>query len=187
MFCKRNKPDVYFTTGDYKRYTEIFNYFYARLCFFANRILKDRQTAEDLVSDVFVKLWTNPLTFETKANAKAWLYITTRNTCFNYCKKLYLQYQSEIDPSSVYTHETVLTSMIRTEILREIMSLIELLPTECRRIFKLSYFNDLSNQEIAKELCVSIHTVKNQKARAIYLLKRRFKILRLFSLFTFFI
>jgi RNA polymerase sigma-70 factor (family 1) len=176
MFCKKNKSNVYFTPGDYKRFTEIFNYFYVRLCFFANKILKDRQTSEDLVSDVFVKLWTNPLTFETEANAKAWLYITTRNTCFNYSKKT-RQCKYEIEVNSVYTDETVLTSIIQTEILQEIMNIIERLPTECRRIFKLSYFDDLSNQEIAEKLCLSIHTVKNQKARGIYLLKKRMRIL----------
>lgn len=176
MFCpKSSEPQMYFTPKDYKRFTEIFNFFYRRLCFFANRLLKDPQAAEDLVADVFLKIWATQVGFKTLANAKAWLYITTRNSCLNYCKKIKHECYTEIDSNSFYSEETVATSITRAEVLQEIVNIIEGLPVECRRIFKLGYLGNLTNQEIARELCLSIHTVKNQKARAIYLIRKRLR------------
>jgi RNA polymerase sigma-70 factor (ECF subfamily) len=63
--------------------------------------------------------------------------------------------------------------MIRAEVLREINREIENLPEQCRKIFKMSFFDGKKNQEIASMLEISVHTVKNQKARAIQLLRVR--------------
>jgi RNA polymerase sigma-70 factor (family 1) len=178
MFCKiKSEPKIYFTSGDPKKFTETFTLFYAKLCFFANRIVKDPQAAEDVVVDVFLKLWIIQGNFETVTNVKAWLYLTTRNSCFNYCKQTSKVCYGEIEPNSIYSDETVLTGITRAEILQEIMNMIENLPIECRRIFKLSYFDDLTNGEIAEMLSLSIHTVKNQKARGVYLIRKRLKYL----------
>jgi RNA polymerase sigma-70 factor (family 1) len=176
MFCRKS-PDseVYFTPHDYKMFTEIFNFFYGRLCFFANRLLKDPQAAEDLVADVFLKLWATQVSFKKSTSAKAWLYITTRNACFNYCKKVRHESSEKINANCFYSDETVLASITQAETLQEILNIINGLPTECYRIFKLSYFDNLTNDEIAKQLCLSIHTVKNQKARAIYLIRKRLR------------
>jgi RNA polymerase sigma-70 factor (ECF subfamily) len=111
--------------------------------------------------------------FPTDTTVKAWLYITTRNSCFNYIKRINKVSLQEIEPNSVYSDETILVAIIRTEILQEIITLIDTLPIECRRIFKLSCFDGLTNNEIATKLCLSIHTVKNQKARAVYLIRKR--------------
>lgn len=176
MFCKiRAEQKIYFTAGDPNKFTEMFNFFYPRLCFFANRIVKDPQAAEDVVVDVFFKFWIIQGNFETSTNVKAWLYVTTRNCCLNYSKLVSKVCYGEIELNSVYSDETILTSITRAEILQEIMNIVESLPVECRRIFKLSYFDDLTNSEIAETLSLSIHTVKNQKARAIYLIRKRLR------------
>ena len=50
MFCRKSsETKPYFKAGDNERFTEIFNFFYARLCFFANRLLRDPQASEDIV------------------------------------------------------------------------------------------------------------------------------------------
>lgn len=173
MFCRKTpEPKPYFKAGDTERFTEIFNFYYARLCFFANRLLRNPEASEDIVSDVFITLWTVEIKFATDTTVKAWLYITTRNSCFNYIKRINKISPQEIEPNSVYSDETILVAITRAEILQEIMTLIDTLPIECRRIFKLSYFDGLTNNEIAEKLCLSIHTVKNQKARAIYLIRK---------------
>jgi RNA polymerase sigma-70 factor (ECF subfamily) len=147
--------------------------FYNPLTLFADRLLKDRAAAEDIVGESFIKLWNKKNDFETVQNIKAFLYITVRNASLNYLKQAkrdslskqqlaYLQSEKE---------EFVLNAMIRAEVLKEILQEIDKLPEQCGKVLKLGYLEGLKNHEIAEMLHISVHTVKNQKARAIQLLK----------------
>jgi RNA polymerase sigma-70 factor (ECF subfamily) len=71
--------------------------------------------------------------------------------------------------------EFVLNEMIRAEVLKEVMNEINNLPEQCGKVLKLAYLDGLKNQEVAKVLNISVHTVKNQKARAIQLLRTRLR------------
>src|SRR5687767_1865258 len=66
----------------------IFKMYYAPLCLFAERMLRDRPAAEDIVGDTFIKLWNRHTDFENLMNVKAFLYITTRNACLNLLKQM---------------------------------------------------------------------------------------------------
>jgi len=125
--------------------------FYSPLTLFADRLLKDRAAAEDIVGESFIKLWNKKNDFETVQNIKAFLYITVRNASLNYLKQAkrdslskqqlaYLQSEKE---------EFVLNSMIRAEVLKEILQEIERLPEQCGKVLKLGYLEGLKNQEIA--------------------------------------
>jgi len=147
--------------------------FYSPLTLFADRLLKDRAAAEDIVGESFIKLWNKKNDFETVQNIKAFLYITVRNASLNYLKQAKrdsLSKQQLAYPQSE-KEEFVLNSMIRAEVLKEILQEIERLPEQCGKVLKLGYLEGLKNQEIADMLHISVHTVKNQKARAIQLLK----------------
>jgi RNA polymerase sigma-70 factor (ECF subfamily) len=65
----------------------------------------------------------------------------------------------------------VLNNIIRTEVMTEIYRQIEKLPTQSKKVLKMSIFENMRNHEIAAALDVSIHTVKNQKVRAMQLLR----------------
>src|SRR6266700_1876162 len=160
---------IAFRAGDQKAMSSLFSMFYKPLALFAGRMLKDRLAAEDVVEESFIKLWHRHEDFETLQNIKAFLYITTRNACLNLLKQM--NRESLTKKQYAYLtgdkEEFVLNEMIRAEVLREILEEIEKLPGQCRKIFKLSYLEGMKNQEIADKLSISIHTVKNQKARAI--------------------
>jgi RNA polymerase sigma-70 factor (family 1) len=147
--------------------------FYSPLCLFAERLLTDRAAAEDIVGDSFIKLWDRRTDFETLQTIKAFLYITVRNASLNYLKQVKRDTLSkkQLAYLSSEKEEFVLNDIIRSEVLREIMSEIETLPEQCRKVLKLGYLEGKRNQEIADMLGISVHTVKNQKARAIQLLK----------------
>ena len=76
-----------FNKGNQRSFSSIFNTYYASLCFFAERMILDKQEAEDIVEETFVKLWRLHANFETMQNIKAFLYITTKNACLNYIKQ----------------------------------------------------------------------------------------------------
>jgi RNA polymerase sigma-70 factor (ECF subfamily) len=106
-------------------------------------------------------------------NVNAFLYITTRNACLNQLKQMQRESLSKKQFAWVSgdKEEFVLNEMIRVEVLQEIHREIDNLPAQCQKIFKLSYYEGKKNHEIAELLNISVHTVKNQKARAIQLLK----------------
>jgi RNA polymerase sigma-70 factor (ECF subfamily) len=152
-------------------------HFHNPLCLFADRLLKDRAVAEDIVEESFIKLWHKRADFETVQNIKAFLYITVRNASLNHLKQAKRESLSkkQLAYLSGEKEEFVLNEMIRAEVLKEIMIEIEKLPEQCGKVLKLGYLEGLKNQEIADLLHVSVHTVKNQKARAIQLLKIKFR------------
>lgn len=163
--------------GDPEALQTLLKHYYSALCLFAERLLGDSAAAEDIVGESFVKLWKKRTDFENHQNLKAFMYITVRNACLNYLK------QAKRDSLSKKQHayltgekeEFVLNEMIRAEVLKEIMDAINNLPEQCRKVLKLGYLEGMKNQEIAAKLNISVHTVKNQKARGIQLLKIRLR------------
>ena len=147
--------------------------FYSPLCLFAERLLKDKAASEDIVGESFIKLWHKRADFESLQNIKAFMYITVRNACLNYLKQAKRESlnQKQLAYITGEKEEFVLNEMIRAEVLKEIMHEIDKLPEQCGKVLRLGYLEGLRNQEIADLLHISVHTVKNQKARAIQLLK----------------
>jgi RNA polymerase sigma-70 factor (ECF subfamily) len=150
---------------------------YYPLCHFADGLLNDVPAAEDIVTEVFVVLWRKHGDFKTLQNIKAFLYISTRNACINYLKKL--QRDSEMRSglskylSDEYS-EFALNEMIRMEEMQQVYEVIESLPCQCRRIFKLCYMEGVKNPEIAEKFNISVNTVKNHKVKALNLLRLKF-------------
>jgi RNA polymerase sigma-70 factor (family 1) len=164
-----------FNKGTSKSFNTIFNIFYPALCFFAERMIANREEAEDIVGESFVKLWRLHANFETMQNIKAFLYITTKNACLNYLKQSERTAKRQQDMLYVLSNneDHILSELTRTEVIRELHAAIESLPPQCRKIVRMSFVEGLKNQEIANQLNLSIQTVKNQKVRAIYLLKMK--------------
>lgn len=162
-------------SGNEKSLQSLFNLYYRPLRFFATRLLKDQFCAEDIVEESFIKLWSRKADFKSLQNIKAFLYITTRNACLNALK----QQQRDIVSKNQLAYltsekeEYVLNEMVKSEVLEEITRKVETLPGQCRKIFIMSFINGYKNHEIATALKISVHTVKNQKIRAIQLLKLR--------------
>jgi RNA polymerase sigma-70 factor, Bacteroides expansion family 1 len=176
--------------GEPEALQSLLELFYGALCLFAERMVTDRQAAEDIVGEAFIKLWKRRDNFATVQNIKAFLYISTRNAALNLLKQA--KRESLSKKQLAYLSEEqgafVLNDMVRAEVLREIMQEIDKLPEQCGKVLKLGYLQGMKNQEIATMLNISVHTVKNQKARAIQLLKIRLRdrdLMALFFLYTY--
>ncbi|WP_205510138.1 RNA polymerase sigma factor [Longitalea arenae] len=168
---------VSFKKGSPDALQSLLKQFYNPLCLFAERLLADKAAAEDIVGESFIKLWHKRCDFETVQNIKAFMYITVRNACLNYLKQAKRDSLSKKQLAYITgeKEEFVLNEMIRAEVLKELMHEINNLPEQCGKVLKLGYLEGLKNQEIAALLNISVHTVKNQKARAIQLLKLRLR------------
>ncbi len=153
---------------------EIFLEYYPALCHFASKFLPDTCDAEDVVQEVFVSFIEKKSRFKSTLHVQNSLYLSVRNACVSWLRKhtartrRTLDYLMYLDPESE-------EAMISTEIYRRLAVSIDSLPNACRKIIEMSYLQGLDNEEIARKLNISIHTVKAQKARGKGLLKDKLK------------
>lgn len=146
---------------------------YKLLCYFAWEMVKDEELAEDLVQDAFIAYLKNKDKISSEPQAvRSFMYSTIRNAVYNRSRKSktvqkFLEREVPQDIDDVdYEH-----LIIRAEFMAEIARVVEGLPEACRQIFKLSYMEELSNQEIADQLGISVNTIKTQKQRALRVLR----------------
>jgi RNA polymerase sigma-70 factor (family 1) len=159
-------------------FEKIFHLFNAALCFFARKWVNDTAIAQDIVTDVFVKLWEKKDQFKTLYNAKAFLFISTRNACINHNNQAVYQarVRRNIRQQSDEVEYEGINETIHAEVLRTVYNMVNDLPTKCREVMLLSYSNGMDCHEIARKMQLSVHTVRNQKNRGVHLIKNRFRV-----------
>ncbi len=157
--------------GDKSAFEAVFKQYYRTLCEYAFTIVKDSDDARDTVQSVFLKIWERRQELIITLTLKAYLYRAVHNTCLNRIK-----------------HESIKTKYVRmsigdgrvegrqpevfmNETEKKINAAIENLPEQCRNIFKMSRFEELSHAEIAQKLGISVQTVANQVTKALKVLR----------------
>ena len=161
--------------GERGAFSLIFKEFYTALCAFAEKLTGSPDHAEDIVEDVFLKIWTRQQQFDDLHHLKSFLYKATRNACFDHLRRQeHSRERQAVFQQSQHQWEAAADlDMIRVEIYRNIYKAIDELPEQCGRIVRMGYIEGKSNDEIATELGLSVQTVKNQKSRGVALLKLR--------------
>lgn len=139
---------------------------------YAQRLLGDVASAEDVVQHAFVRLWESKNPIPNGDDARALLYRVVRNLALNELRRDRIRNdwasdQWSDEPESVATSDLV----ERMELRAAIEAAVDQLPPRRREIFILSRFHELSNDEIANILTVSPQTVANQLVAAMRTLR----------------
>ena len=154
---------------DQPAYKELFALFFKSLQQFAVSFVRSPEVAEEIVSDVFIKVWKKRAGLSRIHNLKLYLFISTKNGALNYLrtqKKVFLQpEQYFVQLQSIYFNPEKL--MLTAEMMNRVQKAINDLPPRCQLIFKLIKEDGLKYREVAELLQVSIKTVENQMAIAI--------------------
>ncbi|HTI08444.1 MAG TPA: RNA polymerase sigma-70 factor [Puia sp.] len=163
-----------FNQGDIQAFSVIYDTHYVSIYRFVRQFIHEREEAEDIVANTFIKLWKLRSNFESRHNIKAFLYITTRNACFDSLR--HQKRQSEKQKELFYflsqrPAEEHFQDDVETEVLKSIFREIEKLPPSVRTVFKMAYIEGKSNDEIAAHLHITNQSVRNNKHRAIKLLR----------------
>ncbi len=150
-----------------RAWEEFYKTYYVSLCNHVYRILLDEEIATDIVQEIFLKIWDSKLVFENERALISYLYRAGTNNSLKYLRsqnteqeRLKRWYDIEQEMT-----EDDFSSVVREEVLRKLLLLIDQLPAERRKIILMSMEN-MSGEEIAQKLGVTIHTVKQQKYRA---------------------
>jgi RNA polymerase sigma-70 factor (ECF subfamily) len=165
--------------GDYMAFRELFDTHYKSLCHYAMRVVLTHEMAEEVVADVFVKLWKNRAQIEVHTSFQAYIYRSVRNQALDYLKlRMHRQYENDslddIQWNHLYAdHHTPADELSFTEIYNHIQLCINDLPRQCRLIFRLSREEGLRYRDIAERLQISVKTVETQMSRALKVLRER--------------
>ena len=149
---------------------QLFDYYYRPLVLYAEEYLKDREAAEDVVQELFIKLWeTKDLFKKCQDQIGAYLYVAVKNNCYTYLqKKKRLCYTDEYDSIDIPVEKV---ADIDEERLDALMHVVEKLPNRTRLVVEDVMVRNMKYKEVAQELGISVNTVK-------YLLKEGVKRLR---------
>lgn len=147
------------------QFEAIYHSHFNAMCNLANRIVKDRDAAKDIVQELFVKLWRSPDDLSLILNAKAYLYKATANAAINYLAKARRTVSIEQVKASPAVNPDETISLKALE--KKIIEVLDDLPPKCRAIFMLSRFEGMRYREIADHLGISVKTVENQMGIAL--------------------
>lgn len=159
--------------GDIKSFSELFDRYGKRLYFFAKGYLKSDEDAEEIVQEVFMKIWRNREVLSTEKSFESYLFTIAKNGILNIIRKskseqAYLTY-AKIHPDK----NTLLDDELNfIELKAAYEKTIENLSPRRKEIYLLSREQHLSNIEIAKKMNISVKTVENQMTSAIAEIKR---------------
>jgi len=166
-----------FLKGEEQACAHVYNRYFSRICLYASSFVDESREAQDIAEEGFIRLWESGRRYESLSHLKAALYQATRHIGINHqtarSRRLnrvdsYMAQQEQHQKS--YLHE-----IVYTEAMAELYEAIQKLPLKAREIIQLSYLEGNSNQQIADLLQLSIQTVKNQKLRALGLLRQHLK------------
>lgn len=155
----------------YGHFEQVFHSYYNELANYAFSILKSREDAEDVVQEVFIRVWqTNPSVITT-ADVKFYLVTATRNGCISLLRKT--ANKTFVDPGNIGDPPD--TAAPSAAVTRDIETLVAealaLLPPQCAAVFKLSRLGGLTYQQVADELGLSVKTVENQVGKALKIMR----------------
>lgn len=164
--------------GDSKGFRWLFEHYHQKVFSYSLRFVKNRQVAEEITSDVFLKLWEKRSQIQTEGSLQQLLLTITRGMAIDHLRKVartsksqesyWLNYQSHI-PESVEEEKF-------EENLAAIHEAMKGLPPKRRKVFELRYKEELSYQQIAQMLNVSPNTVKVHLNKATKYLKQQLEI-----------
>jgi RNA polymerase sigma-70 factor (family 1) len=155
---------------DQQAYKELFLTLYPPLFRFISGIVKSKPVAEEIISDVFIKIWEKRQDLELIVNLTVYCYVIAKNLSLNFLEKQRRTTTLNIEDfsdtlSDLYIDPEQL--MITSEMADRINLAVDSLPARCKMIFTLIKENDFKYKEVAEIMSISPKTVENQLAIAL--------------------
>ncbi|WP_316840983.1 RNA polymerase sigma-70 factor [Pedobacter gandavensis] len=152
-------------------FTKLYRHYFKSLFMTALKIVRDEYLAEEVIQDVFLRLWENEDRFHQIVEFERYLYRSVGNESLNKLRKQKTQSKHYEQLSKVDSPEFVNTLLEEEELKRKIMKAVDTLPPQCKTIFKMNRFQGLKYRQIAEELNISEKTVEGHMAKALKILR----------------
>ena len=158
--------------GDTKSFDELFEKYYDRYFSFACALLHDENAAEDVLQNVFLKIWIGRDRLDETRNLESYLLVSVRNEIFDHLRLKYNQtsvYDDVSEKEDLSADIEAGIALSETSLMMNQM--ISQMPPQRQRVFMMSRYENMSSKEIADRLGLSVRTVDNH----IYLAVRDLK------------
>jgi len=156
--------------GDYSSYNQLFMRYYSRLCALVFGITQSSSASEDVVQELFIRLWVNRAKLEINESISGYLYRSSKNAALNYLRAEKSRLKS-IQNMPVQEWQSDESLIEQIEFGAALNQCIGQLPERSRDVFMKSRFDGLKQQEISDQLGISVKTIKNQIWKSLQFLK----------------
>ncbi len=159
--------------GHATTFTDFYMQFFKKLLIESNKYVKDIHVAEEIVQDVFLKIWEKAEDIKEIEFLKSYLYRSVINSSINYLNKQKSLAEHHQKIINSFTEDDLDSIDEENEMIVLLYVEIEKLPEKCKEVFKLNRFERLKYKEIAAKLNISERTVENHIANALKILRAR--------------
>jgi RNA polymerase sigma-70 factor, ECF subfamily len=164
--------------GNKAAFEKLFKDYYDPLCGYAYTIVKDWDESDEVIQNVFFNIWNKRQTLQVNVPLKAYLYRAVHNECLNKLKhaKVKLAYAADYKHkfSTVKVSDSA-SHIDAKELERVIQQVLDALPDQCCKVFKLSRFENLTYPEISVKLGISVKTVESHMGKALKSMRTNLK------------
>ena len=163
-------------SGSDQAFEELYNSYREPAIRFCNSILKDTEESENIIQEVFIKIWNRRSTINPELNFTSYLFTIIKNRVFDHLKEMKKnEFLREKFWEKVLEYKAI-DNEIEEERYAKINKAVENLSVKRKEIIKLNYEEGKSYEEIANQLNISKNTVKNQLVKAKQVIRRQLEI-----------
>jgi RNA polymerase sigma-70 factor (ECF subfamily) len=158
-------------------FEDLFRTYYGELCNYAYRFFRDKDTAEEIVQDLFYKLWEKKETLVIRSSVRSYLYRSVYNNTMMLIREKNTRKTTNTLPenSAMIPGSEPDEQMQTSELDQVVEKTLSSMPEKVRRIFEMSRFEGLKYKEIAERLLISIKTVEANMGKALKLFRENLK------------
>ena len=167
---------ILLTLNDEAAFSELYVRYKDKLYYFCLHLLKSKEEANDIVQEIFIRIWESRNFINPDLSFSSFLYTMARNRTLNYFRDIDIDEKvKEILATQKVTEEEAIDSkIIYTEYQVILQNAISQLPPQRRKIFNMSRIESMSHKEIAAELGISVNTVQEHISEALKFIKAYF-------------
>jgi len=155
--------------GDKQEFEKLFRSSYVSLVRYARSIIKDHDAGEEIVQDLFLRLWQDREKIKIESSLNGYLFRAVHNRCLHWIghNRVIEKHAQEMAQWQTGTVETPAEIVQYKELQAKIAGILEKLPERCGKIFCMNRFEGLKYAEIAGKLSISVKTVEADMGRAL--------------------
>lgn len=160
--------------GNQAAFATIFSLYYKDLVVFSFSYTRNMEVAEELVQDLFVRLWEKHTSLDITSSLKAFLLKSVQNACFNWIKHhaMVQKHSMILAKSMLLADEETEHYILHSDLQNRLNEALEKLPEEQREVFRLNRLDQLRYEDIAQKYGVSIRTIEVRMAKALQFLRK---------------
>lgn len=154
-------------------FNELYDKLYRKLFLFARSLVGDQEEARDIVTESFMKLWSQKNSFSNISHLQVYLYTVIKNSCIDYLRrnKLRTKIEHHLAQAEIVSDNAIERKFLEAELVQTLHNRISELPDRMQQVFRLTYLEGYSRAEVAEMLSLSENTIRNTNAAAMKALR----------------